>query len=44
MQKTSKWRVDAAGLVAPWSHICFMQTTLPRGQVGVGVNPTLDDG
>jgi hypothetical protein len=44
MQQPAKWRVDAAGLVAPGSHICFMQTTLPRGQVGVGVNPTLDDG
>lgn len=36
-------RVDACGLVALASHICFCKPPCPEWQVGVGVNPTLDD-
>jgi hypothetical protein len=39
-----KGRVDACGLVAPAGHICFCKPPCPEWQVGVGVNPTLDDG
>ena len=36
-------RADACRFVAPRSHICFRKTTLPGWQVGVGVDPSLDD-
>ena len=38
-----KGRVDACGLVALASHICFCKPPCPERQVGVGVNPALDD-
>jgi hypothetical protein len=37
-------RVDACGLVAHASHICFCKPPCPEWQVGVGVNPAPDDG